>query len=208
MKFLALLVLTFSVTAFAQSTKLVHVLDGSTARCETMIDTFQYANGAYKLSSPELSIVNEALKLTLTADFYTCGEFDGVVGFKKIGFFESYSKYIYSDVAGLEAIEINTESAVINYVQDGAYNLIGSSAISDSNAKVSVSIPLTSILSQEQMDAIKFGETVETSVDAFLAKVIHVKTSSQDYKAPVFYGTFRTHFSVNSEKGVIKAIKR
>lgn len=209
MKFIALIALTLSATAMARvSSRLVKVLDGTTAICATKADTIKYVNGAYRLSNQKVSIVDNKLKISLKADFFQCGEFDRSIGFKNIGFTETFEQAIYSTARGIDTATITTNAADLRFFRDGVYTIISKIDVSGVSPTVSTEFALSDLLTADELAALDAGKEVKTSVDTVLTKRVNFRSAEADMNNPIHFGAFRTLMTIKSVNGVISAALR
>lgn len=206
MKFitLAALVLSFNTLAEVPS-RLIKVLDGTTAICKTKNDIVRQVNGAYRLSKQNVSLKNEILTLGYNAEFFTCGEFSGEIGFKAIGFSETFEQMIYSTNRGITTATISTESAELRFMRDGVYKIVAKINMENASSRISTKIALADLLNEQELMQLSNGETIKVSVDAFLIKKVLFTSAEISMKNPISFGAFRTVMTITSKNGVLSA---
>lgn len=184
---------------------MIKVLDGTAASCQTKQDIVRQVNGAYHLSKQSVSLRNEKLKLSYNAQFFTCGEFGGEIGFKAISFSESFEQMVYSMNRGFTTATITTESAELRFMRDGVYKIIAKINMENASSRISTEIALADLLNEAELLQLSNGESVKVSVDAFLIKKVIFTSSELTMKNPISFGAFRTMMTISSKNGVLSA---
>ncbi|MFP5491223.1 MAG: hypothetical protein ACLGG0_06960 [Bacteriovoracia bacterium] len=206
MKFIALACLLLSFHTLAEvPSRLIKVLDGTTAICKSKQDIVRQVNGAYRLSKQNVSLENEILKLSYNAEFFTCGEFSGEIGFKAIGFSETFEQTIYSLNRGISTATISTETAELRFMRDGVYKIVSTINMENAPARINTEIALSDLLNEAELLKLSNGESITVSVDAFLIKKVIFTSSELTMKNPISFGAFRTLMTISSNNGVLSA---
>lgn len=208
MKYLFLSLLISSQVLAAVPSRLVKVLDGTSAICQTKADIVRQVNGAYRLSKQKVELEQATLTLSYQAQFFTCTEVDGEIGFKSIGFTETFNQMIYSTSRGLDFASITTEAAEMRFLRDGVYKVLATINMERASERITAEIALADLLSESEMQKLNDGEAINTSIDTFLFKKVIFSSADLTMKNPVSFGAYRTLMTIKLVNGVLKVTLR
>lgn len=198
MKFIfTLLIFSLTQLVFAsgqiQSSQWVKVSDGTFAFCRNKADVVRNNHQAYVLKKKSVSLVNEALQLNLEIGFVQCVKQDG--GFKFITQ-NPYDLFTFENIylsGDLKTVEVETEWIKAIIYRDGIYKVLFKDVVDD-NLNLNVTIQLTDLLTEEELNQLDQGESVRASFDFMLNRKIisHALSSSNTPSRNVIrYGSFR-----------------
>lgn len=203
MKSLLFSAVLISSASFAQvESRLVKVLDGSRAVCKTKLDMTENRLGAYRLSKKTVDLEQETLKIDLGIEFFQCDEFDGEIGFKKIGVLESFTQT--NLIAGAKMQVDTVKAELLNY-RDRDFKVLSKTELGARTNNIALDVALADLLSPEDYSRMHSGEVIKTSVDSSLIKIVKIKLRETEIKERISFGAFRLLMEIKMVDGVLKA---
>jgi hypothetical protein len=203
MKSLLLSALFLSASAYSQvNARLIKVLDGSRAVCKTKLDISENRLGAYRLNKKSVDLSQETLKIDMGLEFFQCDEFNGEIGFKKIGLMETFSQtnFMISEKMTVETLKAES----ITY-RDGDYKVFSKLELNTRSSGVTMEVALTDLLSESDYSRLHAGETVTAALDSILVKLIKITHRDTEFKDRFSFGAFRLLMEIKIVDGVLKA---
>ncbi len=203
MKILILSALFLSTTAYSQvSARLIKVLDGSRAVCKTKLDMTENRLGAYRLNKKSVDLDQETLKIDLGIEFFQCDEFNGEIGFKKIGVMESFNQ---TNLIAGEKMLVETAKAEVISFRDSDYKLISKIELNTRSTGVAMEVALSDLLTEADYSRLHAGETLKAAIDSALIKTIKITLRDTELKDRLSFGAFRLLMEIKIVNGVLKA---
>lgn len=158
--------------------------------------------GAYRLSKKTVDLDQETLKIDLGIEFFQCDEFDGEIGFKKIGVLESFTQT--NLIAGAKMQVDTVKAELLNY-RDRDFKVLSKTELGARTNNIALDVALADLLSPEDYSRMHSGEVIKTSVDSSLIKIVKIKLRETEIKERISFGAFRLLMEIKMVDGVLKA---
>lgn len=203
MKFILLSALVLTTSAYSQvSSRLIKVLDGSRAVCKTKLDITENRLGAYRLNKKAVDLSGENLKIDLGLEFFQCDEFNGEIGFKKIGVMETFTQ---TNLIAGEPMKVETLKAEVLSYRDSDYKVLSKIELNSRSTGVTMELALSDLLTEADYSRLHSGETIKASIDSMLLKIIKTSIRDTELRDRMSFGAFRLMMEIKMVEGVLKA---
>lgn len=158
--------------------------------------------GAYRLNKKSVDLDQETLKIDLGIEFFQCDEFNGEIGFKKIGVMESFNQ---TNLIAGEKMLVETAKAEVISFRDSDYKLISKIELNTRSTGVAMEVALSDLLTEADYSRLHAGETLKAAIDSALIKTIKITLRDTELKDRLSFGAFRLLMEIKIVNGVLKA---
>lgn len=183
MKLFTVLALAASFNALADSTQVIRVFDGATARCETKEDAYRYREGVYTVSDAKVTVKNKVANVKVVVSSYKCARtFTGYRFMPET----MYKTKEFSTVSG-GRVTVETLDARLKAMVDGVYDVIAEEALADVVTQtVRMQIPLS------ELPMVRG----QRQIDLYMMKLQRYSVEATGYQenSPRSFGAFRIRF--------------
>jgi hypothetical protein len=199
-KLILLLSVALSFNSFAATLQTVKVSDGKVAHCKTKYDMNRNKLGAYTLKASSAEIVEETISMKLKVSFFKCVENNGRLGFSYALPFETTNW-----TTGDQDASALVNSVKLKAYQDGVYKVLFDQELTDeSRQNIEFSTDFSSLVSEDEIQAIESGVAVIKSIDFSLVKNINIISGDLDMTSNRSFGSFRVRISLEKSAEGIK----
>ncbi|GEM_PF-6635450 len=198
-------VLLILLTSNSFATNIVKVFDGTSATCERQADIWDFRFQVHLVTSVKSQIDGDDINIEVKSEMLSCQKNTDGYNFVKKNLFDNFS---YNIVSGLDQnqepildkVTVSTIAAKLIMFKDSNYELVSSTNINPSTTPVnniSVTLPLSNLLSKEELVKYNNGEVILKELDLFLKREFNLDSSDSTIKYSQSYGSHRTTLSIS-----------